>query len=306
MTKNSLRIGFTCFCLAFALAVSAEGQATRTWVSGVGDDANPCSRTAPCKTFAGAISKTAAAGEISVLDPGGYGAVTITKSITINGEGTLAGILSAGTTAVIINAGPNDKVVLKHLSIQGAGTGVKGIRYLAGAQVTVENVTIQGVQGTAGTSNAIETSLAASGRLVLRNVSITDCEAGIKALNTAGTLQIELDNVRVENTDGHGLEAIGNVQGVVSRSMFVGNAFSGLRSGSTTNSISVDKSTFLGNNVGVFSGAAGSRVRLSDSVIVNNTTGISITAGAFVESAGNNRVSANGATTAPNAAYTLQ
>jgi hypothetical protein len=65
----------------------AQAQATRTWVSGVGDDANPCSRTAPCKTFAGAISKTAPCGEISVLDPGGFGAVTITKSITINGTG---------------------------------------------------------------------------------------------------------------------------------------------------------------------------------------------------------------------------
>ncbi|MCU0340213.1 MAG: hypothetical protein MUE30_10020, partial [Spirosomaceae bacterium] len=74
------------------------------WVSGVGDDANPCSRTAPCKTFAGAISKTAAGGEISVLDPGGFGAVTITKSITLNGDGTLAGILASGTNGIVINA----------------------------------------------------------------------------------------------------------------------------------------------------------------------------------------------------------
>src|SRR5256714_3932941 len=82
----------------------AHAQATRTWVSGVGDDANPCSRTAPCKTFGGAISKTAAGGEISVLDPGGFGGVTITKSITINGDGTLAGILSAGINAIIVNS----------------------------------------------------------------------------------------------------------------------------------------------------------------------------------------------------------
>src|ERR671931_292312 len=80
---------------ALALPGTAFGQATRTWVSGVGDDANPCSRTAPCKTFAGAISKTAAGGEISVLDPGGFGAVIITKSITINGDGTLASIVAS-------------------------------------------------------------------------------------------------------------------------------------------------------------------------------------------------------------------
>src|SRR5438309_2453304 len=82
----------------------AFAQATRTWVSGVGDDANPCSRTAPCKTFAGAISKTAKDGEIDALDPGGFGAVTVTKSITIDGSPTgAAGVLNALTNGVIIN-----------------------------------------------------------------------------------------------------------------------------------------------------------------------------------------------------------
>src|SRR6195256_882154 len=91
----------------FSLTISsvAQAQANRTWVSGVGDDANPCSRTAPCKTFAGAISKTAAGGEISVLDPGGFGSVTITKAMTIDGDGTLAGILSATVNGIVVNAG---------------------------------------------------------------------------------------------------------------------------------------------------------------------------------------------------------
>src|SRR5919112_4504399 len=93
-------------------ASAASAQATRTWVSGVGNDVNPCSRTAPCKTFAGAISKTAAGGEISVLDPGGFGAVTITKSITIDGDGTLAGILAAAGSGITVSAGPNDVVIL--------------------------------------------------------------------------------------------------------------------------------------------------------------------------------------------------
>src|SRR5438094_10514769 len=89
------------FLLAFASI--AQAQATRTWVSGVGDDVNPCSRTAPCKTFAGAISKTADGGEIDALDPGGFGTVTITKSITIDGGATLASILASGVTGVNIN-----------------------------------------------------------------------------------------------------------------------------------------------------------------------------------------------------------
>src|SRR6201988_3525069 len=104
----------------------AHAQATRTWVSGVGDDANPCSRTAPCKTFAGAISKTAAAGEIECLDPGGFGAVTITKSITINcaynvGRG---GVLVSGTNGIVVAGGT--QVQLIGLDIDGITTGLSG------------------------------------------------------------------------------------------------------------------------------------------------------------------------------------
>src|SRR5437764_10720816 len=118
---------------------SAQAQATRTWVSGVGDDVNPCSRTAPCKTFAGAISKTAANGEIDCLDPGGFGTVTITKSITIDGThgAGFGSILAAGTNGVNVNdsatATPNSiTVTLKNLSIDGAGTGFDGIRFTPG------------------------------------------------------------------------------------------------------------------------------------------------------------------------------
>mgnify|MGYP000897805726 CR=1 FL=1 len=122
--------------LTLALASSASfAQATRTWVSGVGDDANPCSRTAPCKTFAGAFSATAPGGEISVLDPGGFGVVTITQSVTISGDGTLAGILSASTNAIIINAGASDVVTLRNRGALDAAAvigGDLGGRHLSG------------------------------------------------------------------------------------------------------------------------------------------------------------------------------
>src|ERR1700712_3426166 len=131
--------------VALAVPSSAFGQATRTWVSGVGDDVNPCSRTAPCKTFAGAISKTAAHGEINALDPGGYGSVTITKSITIRGRGTQASLLISGTPAVTVNAGVNDKIVLANLSLQGLGTGgTSGVRFMAGKSLRVQDTDIQG------------------------------------------------------------------------------------------------------------------------------------------------------------------
>jgi hypothetical protein len=112
-----------------------QAQALRTWVSGVGDDANPCSRTAPCKTFAGAISKTAINGEINCLDPGGFGAVTITKSITIDCHEVFASILNAGTNGINI---PFDSfnpaldarrtVRLRNININGINSGLIGIR----------------------------------------------------------------------------------------------------------------------------------------------------------------------------------
>ena len=124
--------------LTLGISSIANAQATRTWVSGVGDDANPCSRTAPCKTFAGAISKTATGGEISALDPAGFGALNIVKAITINGDGTLAGILSAGTTGIIVNT-PNttDVVIIRSISINGAGTGTNGIRFIGAGKLYV-------------------------------------------------------------------------------------------------------------------------------------------------------------------------
>jgi hypothetical protein len=97
--------------IATLFSVPANAQATRTWVSGVGDDANPCSRTAPCKTFAGAISKTAFGGEINVLDPGGFGAVTITKSISILSQFE-AGVLVSGTNGIVVSVAASDKVLL--------------------------------------------------------------------------------------------------------------------------------------------------------------------------------------------------
>src|SRR5277367_490570 len=98
------------FALTAVTAASVQAQATRTWVSGVGDDANPCSRTAPCKTFAGAISKTAASGEINCIDPGGFGALTITKAITIDCTGVEAGVLVSGTNGFVVAAATTDVV----------------------------------------------------------------------------------------------------------------------------------------------------------------------------------------------------
>ena len=134
--------------VTLTLTSIAQAQAGRTYVSGVGDDVNPCNRTAPCKTFAGAIAKTAAGGEINTLDSGGYGVIQISKSITIDGTGTLAGILANSTTAgVTINiTNPSDAktVRLRGLSINGMGTGTQGVQVIAASKVIIEDCLIDG------------------------------------------------------------------------------------------------------------------------------------------------------------------
>src|SRR5687768_1001481 len=202
------------------LAAPAQAQATRTWVSGVGDDVNPCSRTAPCKTFAGAISKTATGGEISVLDPGGYGALTITKAITVDG-GTGAGwgsTLFSATNGFVINITTNlstDRVILRNLSINGAGTtlGVDGVRFLDGASLTLDNVRICNFSG-----EGIEVAQSQGANLFLKNVFITHGGAGIKVNTSAGTIAGTIENVHIEGmsgaggvaSTGHGLVVVNN------------------------------------------------------------------------------------------------
>src|SRR6266566_6186450 len=133
--------------LAFLVPTApAQAQASRTWVSGVGDDANPCSRTAPCKTFAGAISKTAAGGEIDALDPGGFGAVTITKGITIDGGGgQVASVLVSGTNGIVVQANAStDVVTLRNLRINGIGSGINGVQFNSGKALLIQNCEIFG------------------------------------------------------------------------------------------------------------------------------------------------------------------
>src|SRR5689334_11950939 len=167
----------------FLLVVSfANAQASRTWVSGVGDDANPCSRTAPCKTFAGAISKTAAGGEIDALDPAGYGAVTITKAITIDGGGgQVASVLVSGTNGIVVQAGANDVVTLRNLQFNGIGTGINGVRFLSGKDLNVESCYIFGF-----TTNGLDVALNQATQAtvhVYHSVFKNNAGVGIRATN---------------------------------------------------------------------------------------------------------------------------
>src|SRR5579859_4818517 len=199
----------------------AHAQASRTWVSGVGDDANPCSRTAPCKTFAGAISKTAAGGEIDALDPGGYGALTITKAITIDGGGgQVASVLVSGTNGIVVQAGPSDVVILRNLRFNGIGTGINGIRWLAGKALTVENCDIFGF-----TTNGIDIAKADGGKAFVHNTVVQNVGgAGISVVNSAINVSVDIDDSRFDLGGTFGVFAGSFSRITVTNSVVSGNS----------------------------------------------------------------------------------
>ena len=282
---------FTC-----AFASLANAQATRTWVSGVGDDANPCSRTAPCKTFAGAISKTAACGEISVLDPGGFGAITITKAITIDGTGTLAGILAAGTTGVIINvASTNDVVTLRNLSINGACTGIFGVRVIGNMPkaVNIEDCVIFRF-----TNNGIEynTTLGTLGQLNVRNSVVRDNTGdAISTQTSVGVMKASLVNSSFTGS-ANGLRAKKGSRVSADRCNFSGNTADGiLADGTGGTAVAGASNCLISNNTGAgIEANAGGIGRINNcDILTNGGTGALVGAGE-IDTWGNNRIFANG------------
>jgi hypothetical protein len=196
--------------LTLVPATDAMAQATRTWVSGVGDDANPCSRTAPCKTFAGTISKTAAGGEINVLDPGGFGQVTITKSITIRSDSIEAGILVASGSGIVINAATTDRVVLDGLDFDGLGSvgaSTFGVNILQARDVVVRNSSIRGFL-----SAGIQVNSANQSSLVVENCLFFNNAVGILVASSGGngTARVYNSQITVSSAAGIRVSGTGN------------------------------------------------------------------------------------------------
>lgn len=278
---------FSIFILIFASA--AHAQATRTWVSGVGDDANPCSRTAPCKTFAGAISKTAAKGVINVLDPGGFGAVTITKAITIEGPQKWGGILNALTNGVIVNAGASDTVNLRGLSIDGAGSGVNGVRFLAGAKLVIEDCYI------ASAATGVDFEPTGNSKLEMINTTVnnTTTNAVLIQAGAAGNANASLEKVRLTNSQ-FGLKV---VKGVVSvkDSVVSGITTTAVKAAGTTAiaEITLDDTLVSDSGGGVNAAGATSKIFISRSTVTHNSVGVSASSSGIVTSFGNNRFIGN-------------
>ena len=304
MTRNNkfLLIGLAAASLAFA--GQPAGAQTRTWVSGVGNDANPCSRTAPCKTFAGAISKTAAGGEISVLDPGGFGAVTITKAITIDGGGgQVASVLVAGTNGIIVSAPATATVILRNIRINGvAGSGLgglNGIRFLSGAALHVDHCTIFGF-----TQNGIDVSLntAANPSVVVTDTVISNSAGGLTARNAgAGLLRVSMQRVTLTQNSNFGLRADGSGAGgvivAVADSLMGGNGTGATTVGgpASTAGIQIIHSSVVNNSTGLVSnGTAGSAtIFAANTLITGNGNGLSSVGGGNLFTYKNNSFDGN-------------
>ena len=291
--NTSLGIFAAASLLVFTI-LPAGAQSARTWVSGEGDDANPCSRTAPCKSFAIALTKTLKDGEISVLDPGGYMPVTITKSITINGTNGqgYGSILASLTSAVIINiSDPTDlrrTVRLIGLDINGVGTGSNGVSIvsgLPGTSVVIENSKIDGF-GNDGISDARPNG----GKLVVSDTTVRHVVGSGIRIAAGGVNRIDatLTNVRVHNAGTAALTVNGGAKAAVSNSVFSGSGI-GLDIEQVGTSATVDGSMISGNTTGIFT-TGGAMLRLSNSSVTFNGTLASGTVNSFT----NNRFIENG------------
>jgi hypothetical protein len=278
----------------------AQAQATRTWVSGVGDDANPCSRTAPCKTFAGAISKTATAGEIDTLDPGGFGAVTISKSMSIDGTAGLGGVLAAGTTGVIVNAPSASVVILRNLDINGAGTGINGITIIGAGDVRIENCKIFGF-----TQRGIEDRRLTGHLFVTNTVVSNNAQTGILTLPaTASTLNVNLDHVQMHSNGNAGLAITGGTRARVAHSWATSNVHGFYAD--TAAILNLDDSAAFGNTGTGINAQSGAAVRMFSSTVTNNGTGLSASGGGSIGSYGLNRIFGNTAGNGPPSVLPLQ
>jgi len=311
MRKQYLSFALAAVAISALAAAPAHAQATRTWVSALGDNDNPCSRTAPCQTFAGALAKTLPGGEISVLDAGGFGAVTIDQAVSIVADGVEGGILASSGNGIVVAAGASDVVSIRGLQIEGAGTGFNGIKFTSGAALHVENCVIRGFQSfTAGNGNGIAFFPTGNSKLLVTDTIVekngnAGTGGGILVQPTgSGSAKVALSGVTLNGNsfgfraDGRQSTNMAGIQGGIydtTASGNAGNAFSAITvPGFQGVSLMLSHtSAFANNTQAVFANGALAQVFISDFIATANGTGLLVANGANILSHGNNSVSGN-------------
>jgi parallel beta helix pectate lyase-like protein len=279
---------------AIALMTASSAMAvlpTRTWVSSTGNDGNAGTRTSPFADFATAVANTAPGGTVSVVDPGDYGPVTITQSITIDGGGVGGSITSTGGEAVYISAGPTDTVILRNLSMDGAGQGQYGVYLSTGGALVIENCSIHGF-----TMIAIGIGSGAAQNLSVTNTTINGGALGVRTFQGPGPDTVTLRNVTITGTTSAAIFTRSGLLDVSYSTISQNN----IALENDTNAFITAESNMISYNQTAVETYTGSKTFLSNNDMVGNTTGIA-SVGGTVGSAGNNKKDDNPTPGAPNA-----
>src|SRR5262249_31818932 len=263
-------------------AAPAAAQANRTFVSGLGSDSNPCSIHSPCRSFAQAITLTNPGGEITILDPGGYGPATITKAISIVNDGVgEAGVTeTTAIDAITVAAGVNDEVNLRGLTLVGGGVGNNGVTITGGGLVKIENSVIRGFlhQGI----NMIPSS---NSKLVVLDTTLSSNFGTGVAVDPSGNVTVRAVFKRVQsiNNSGKGfylyggaISGAGTLKGSAIDSLAFGNHSSGFEVASfqglaTTTVFDVINCQAIANFIGVETTSTDTAMYLARTTISDNT-----------------------------------
>jgi hypothetical protein len=295
-----------------------SGGAIRVWVSGVGENNNSCSRTAPCRSFAAAIQRVAPGGEISVLDSGDFGSVTITRSLSIVNETREAGLMATpGMAGITINAGPSDVVVLRGLVIDGnLGQGTSGIVFNSGAALTVDksvikNFAIAGGNGINFIPNG-PAELFVSDTVIINNGLVSAGNgAGITIDPSGGSANVTLTRVQLENNrNGLWVDSVGTsgqpINVAVHDSTIVGNQVNGIRAaGSSQMNVLVNRSVVAQNGTAILTAGNVAAIRIGSSVVTGNTTVLTAPNSATVLTYSDNMINTNTNVNTPPIAKTV-
>ncbi len=307
MRKAALSLAIIGLALPLLAAAPAQALSARTWVSGAGDDASPtCSRTAPCKTFQGAIFKTTAGGEINCLDAGDFGTVTIQFSLTIACEAGTAGVVTTGggLFGIVISAATTDVVTLRGLDVDGQGIGNIGIYIQSAKAVHIEKCAIRNFRGSGSGRGVTTFSIAPfTVFLFVADTVISDNSYGLLFTNIGGFKVVSLKNVTITGSTNDGLNLLSSdVYVNITKSIISGNSGSAVKAAASSTTVNIDRSTIANNAVALNAAVTGSTIRISGNNIFNNTAGFTIAGGATIQTDNtNNTGGSNGGATVPNA-----
>jgi hypothetical protein len=312
MRFRTLPIGIVAISLLAGATTAQAG--IESWVSGTGTDAGTCPITAPCKTFAFAHNQTTANGAINVLSSGNFGPLTITKSISIVAQGVEAVInTAAGGAGIIVQVPATAIVSLRGLTIDMRGTANMGVSFVSGGALHVHDTVIR------RSSDGIRFAPSAgSPELYVADTVIADCAASaniyVQPTASAGA-KVTIERVRVEKGSNFGIlftgaftsgSIIGTVRDTVSAGTPAG--ISAMENGAGSIVVMVDRSAAINSagGTGILASGAGATIRIGDSTVTGNLTGLSVDGGGAIESYGTNKVNGNGTDGAPTSTIAMK